>query len=66
MTVYALVRLERGIKSARFFAARNSDLAAQFRQPPTSNPIELVDAKSVGQYEDNWDILRLKLCMSSN
>ena len=58
VTVYVLLRLERGIKSARFFVARNSDLAAQFRQPPTSNPIAFIDAKSVEKYEDNWDILR--------
>jgi len=50
--------LERGIRSTRFFVARNSDLAAQFRQPPTSNPIAFIDAKSVEKYEDNWDILR--------
>ena len=58
VTVYVLLGLERGIRSARFFVARNSDLAAQFRQPPTSNPIGFIDAKSVEKYEDNWDILR--------
>ena len=59
MTVYALVGLERGIiKSARFFVARNSDLAAQFRQPSTWKAFGLIDVKSVEKYEDNWDILR--------
>ena len=58
VTVYVLLRLERGIKSTRFFVARNRDLAAQFRQPPTSKPIAFIDAKSVEKYEDNWDILR--------
>ena len=58
VTVYVLLGLERGAKSARFFVARNRDLAARFRRPPTSNPIGLIDAKSVEQYEDNWEILR--------
>ena len=56
--MYVLLGLERGVKSARFFVARNSDLAAQFRRPPTSNPIGFIDAKSVEQYEDNWEMLR--------
>ena len=58
MTVYVLLGLERGIKSARFFVARNSDLAGQFRQPPTWKTFGFIDAKSVEKYEDNWDILR--------
>jgi hypothetical protein len=58
VTVYVLLEVERGIRSTRFFVAKNSDLAAQFRQPPTSNPIGFIDAKSVEQYEDNWEILR--------
>ena len=58
VTVYVLLGLERGIWSARFFVARNGDLAAQFRQPLTSNPIGFIDAKAVEQYEDNWEILR--------
>jgi hypothetical protein len=58
VTVYVLLGLERAAKSTRFFVARNRDLAARFRRPPTSNPIGLIDAKSVKQYEDNWEILR--------
>ena len=50
VTVYVLLRFERGIRSTRFFVARNGDLAAQFRQPPTSNPIAFIDAKSVEKY----------------
>ena len=57
VTVYVLLGIERGAKSARFFVARNRDLAAQFRRPQTSNPIGFIDAKSVEQYEDNWEIL---------
>jgi hypothetical protein len=56
--VYVLLGLERGVKSARFFVARNRDLAVRFRRSPTSNPIGLIDAKSVEKYENNWDILR--------
>ena len=41
----------RGVKPARFFVARNRDLAARFRRPPTSNPIGFIDAKSVEKYE---------------
>jgi len=58
VTVYVLVGLEGGIKSARFFVTRNSDLAAQFRQPPTSNPVGFIDAKLVEKYDDNLEILR--------
>jgi hypothetical protein len=58
VTVYVLLKLERGIPTTRFFVVKNSDLAAQFRQPPTSNPIGFIDTKSVEQYEDNWEILR--------
>jgi hypothetical protein len=58
VTVYVLLGLERGVKSARFFVARNRDLAVRFRRSPTSNPIGLIDAKSVEKYENNWDILR--------
>ena len=58
VTVYVLLALERGVKSARFFVARNRDLAAQFRRPPTSNPIGFIDAKFVEKYEDNWEVLR--------
>jgi hypothetical protein len=58
VTVYVLLGLERGMWSARFFVVSNSDLAAQFRHPPTSNPIGFIDAQSVEKYEDNWDILR--------
>jgi hypothetical protein len=57
VTVYVLLGLSRGVKSARFFAARNRDLAAQFRQPPAP-PIGFIDAKSVERYENNWEILR--------
>ncbi len=58
VTVYVLLRLERGVKSARFFVVRNGDLAAQFRQPPTYRPIGVIDAKSVEKYENNWEIFR--------
>ncbi len=58
VTVYVLLEVERGIRSTRFFVVKNSDLAPQFRQPPTSSPIGFIDAKSVEQYEDNWEILR--------
>ena len=58
VTVYVLLELERGVKSARFFVARNRDLAARFRRSPTSNPIGFVDAKSIEKYENNLEILR--------
>jgi hypothetical protein len=58
VTVHVLLDLERGVWSARFFVVRNSDLAAQFRQLPTSNPIGFIDTKSMEKYEDNWEILR--------
>jgi hypothetical protein len=58
VTVYVLLGLEPGAKPARFFVARNRDLAAWFRRPLTSNPIGFIDAKSMEPYEDNWEILR--------
>jgi hypothetical protein len=57
VTVYALLEAEIP-KPARFFVVKNSDLAAQFRQPPTWKAFGFIDAKSVDQYEDNWEILR--------
>jgi hypothetical protein len=58
VTVYVLLGLERNTKFARFFVVKNSDLAAQFRQPPNWKGFGFIDAKSVEKYEDNWDILR--------
>ena len=43
---------------ARFFMVKNSDLAAEFRQPPTWKAFGFIDVKSVEKYEDNWDILK--------
>jgi hypothetical protein len=43
---------------ARFFVVKNSDLAAQFRQPPTWKAFGFIDVKSVDKYEDNLDILK--------
>ena len=58
VTVYVLLGLERNTKFARFFVVKNSDLTAQFRQPPNWKAFGFIDAKSVEKYEDNWDILR--------
>ena len=43
---------------ARFFVVKNSDLAAEFRQPPTWKAFGFIDVELVEKYEDNWDILR--------
>jgi hypothetical protein len=53
VTVYVLLGLERNTKFARFFVVKNSDLAAQFRQPPNWKAIESIDTKMVEKYEDN-------------
>jgi hypothetical protein len=58
VTVYVLLGLERGIRSAHFFVARNRDLEAQFRQPPAWKAFGFIDAKSLEKYEDNWEALR--------
>ena len=58
VTVYVLLGVERRVKSPRFFVVKNSDLAAQFRQPPNWNAFGFIDAKTVEHYEDNWGILR--------
>jgi hypothetical protein len=57
VTVYVLLGAE-AETPARFFVVKNSDLAAQFRQPPTWKAFGFIDVKSVDKYEDNWDILR--------
>ena len=57
VTVYVLLGAETETP-ARFFVAKNSDLAAEFRQPPTWKAFGFIDVKSVDKYEDNWDILK--------
>ena len=57
VTVYVLLAADR-MRPARFFVAKNSDLASQVWQPPTWNAFGLIDEKSVEKYEDNWDLLR--------
>ena len=57
VTVYVLLGAE-AITPARFFVVKNSDLAAQFRQPPTWKSFGFIDVKSVEKYEDNWDLLK--------
>jgi hypothetical protein len=56
VTVYVLLGAETGTP-ARFFVVKNSDLAAQFRQPPTWKAFGFIDVESVEKYEDNWNIL---------
>ena len=57
VTVYVLLGVETATP-ARFFVVKNSDLAAQFRQPPTWKAFGFIDVKSVEKYEDNWDLLK--------
>jgi hypothetical protein len=57
VTVYVLLGAE-ATTPARFFVFKNSDLAAQFRQPPTWKAFGFIDAKSVEKYDDNWGVLR--------
>ncbi len=57
VTVYVLLGVDTATP-AQFFVVRNSDLAAQFRQPPTWKAFGFIDVKSVEKYEDNWDLLK--------
>jgi hypothetical protein len=57
VTVYVLLGVE-AATPARFFVVKNSDLAAEFRQPPTWKAFGFIDVESVEKYEDNWDILK--------
>ncbi len=57
VTVYVLLGVGTATR-ARFFVVKNSDLAVQFRQPPTWKAYGFIDVKSVEKYEDNWDILK--------
>jgi len=54
VTVYVLLSMN----STRFFVARNYDLRTQFVQPKRGKEFEFIDAKTMEEYEDNWDILR--------
>ena len=56
VTVYVLLGAE-ARTTARFFVVKNSDLAAQFRQPPTWKVFGFIGVESVEKYEGNWDIL---------
>src|SRR4029077_3279362 len=56
VTVYVLLGVETATP-ARFFVVKNSDLAVQFRQPPTWKAFGFIDVKSVEKYEDNWGVL---------
>ncbi len=56
VTVYVLLGAE-AATPARFFVVKNSDLVAQFRQPPTWKVFGFIDVELVEKYEDNWDIL---------
>jgi hypothetical protein len=67
VTVLALLGIEKTKKSARFFVAKDSDLAAQFagrrvgkiiREPSNRRAYGYIDFNSVEKYEDNWDILK--------
>ena len=53
VTVYVLLGAETETP-ARFFVVKNSDLAAQFRQPPTWKAFGFIDVEMVEKYEDNW------------
>jgi hypothetical protein len=57
VTVYVLLGAETA-GPARFFVVKNSDLASEFRQPPTWKAFGFIDAKSVEKYEGNWEILK--------
>jgi|SwirhisoilCB1_FD_contig_31_18325923_length_1412_multi_3_in_0_out_0_2 hypothetical protein len=57
VTVYVLLGAEISMPPARFFVVKNGDLADHFRQPPTWKAFGFIDVKSVGTYEDNWEIL---------
>ena len=57
VTVYVLLGAETATP-ARFFVVKNSDLAAQFRQPPTWKVFGFIDVESVEKYENNWDVLK--------
>jgi hypothetical protein len=67
VTVFVLLGLEGNAKSARFFVAKNRDLAAHFRvasncegigEPPNIRSYGYIDYKFVEKYENNWDMLR--------
>jgi hypothetical protein len=67
VTVFVLLGLEGNAKSARFFVAKNRDLAAHFRvasncegigEPPNIRSYGYIDYKFVEKYENNLDILR--------
>jgi hypothetical protein len=58
VTVYVLLGLENPVSQTRFFVAKNSDLTADFRQPPDWKEFGLLDIEALEKYENNWNILR--------
>jgi hypothetical protein len=57
VTIFVLLRYEHGTQTARFFVARNRDLIAMFHESSTGRAFVPIDAKSLEQYEDRWDVL---------
>ena len=70
VTVFVLLGLEGNAKSARFFVAKNRDLAAHFRvasncegigEPPNVCAYGYIEYKFVEKYDNNLGILRSEL-----
>jgi len=57
VTVYVLLGPENGARSARFFIAKNREVAKHVHHPPdwTNGFMSL---KAIEKYEDHWDSLR--------
>jgi hypothetical protein len=53
VTVYVLL----STNSARFFVVRNCDLLTRVCEPQRGKAFDIVDAKTMEEYENKWDIL---------
>lgn len=60
VTVYVLLGVEGDPNDARFFVIRNRDMETMVRQPPNWSKFGLFDVAAAGQYEDNWDLLKVE------
>ena len=59
VTIFVLLGSEDKDRSARFFVTRKSDLATVLRESPTDAVFVSIDANSLGEYENNWDVLKI-------
>jgi hypothetical protein len=59
VTIFVLLGSEDRERTARFFVTSKGDLATVLRESPTDEAFVSIDAKSLDEYENNWDVLKI-------